>query len=86
MERTSSQEMGGGISITRYPYIYTLIYLFCGFRIISRHFFLQKLVDPTKIERWAVVNFSARCDIRSLVRDLIKCGEMKGIVSLPFLF
>ncbi|KAL9458514.1 hypothetical protein AB3S75_007390 [Citrus x aurantiifolia] len=45
----------------------------------------KKLVQPTKIERWAVVNFSARCDIRSLVRDLIKCGEMKGIlIDQPF--
>lgn len=37
-------------------------------------------MEPSKIERWAVVNFSARCDIRGLVRDLMKCGEMKGIV------
>ncbi|KAL6979305.1 Protein argonaute-4 [Sarracenia purpurea var. burkii] len=45
----------------------------------------KKLVDPTKIERWAVVNFSARCDIRGLVRDLIKCGDMKGIhIDAPF--
>ncbi|KAL9275439.1 argonaute 4B-like protein [Drosera capensis] len=44
---------------------------------------LQKLVEPTKIEKWAVVNFSARCDIRSLVRDLIKCGQMKGIMIEP---
>ncbi|KAJ0083479.1 hypothetical protein Patl1_30201 [Pistacia atlantica] len=45
----------------------------------------KKLVEPTKIERWAVVNFSARCDIRSLVRDLIKCGDMKGIkIDAPF--
>ncbi|XP_019155598.1 PREDICTED: protein argonaute 4-like [Ipomoea nil] len=45
----------------------------------------KRLVDPSKIERWAVVNFSARCDIRGLVRDLIKCGEMKGItVEAPF--
>lgn len=47
---------------------------------------VQKLVDPTKIERWAVVNFSARCDTRNLVRDLIKCGEMKGIVSRHYTF
>jgi eukaryotic translation initiation factor 2C len=40
----------------------------------------KKLVEPAKVERWAIVNFSARCDIRSLVRDFIKCGEMKGIV------
>ena len=45
----------------------------------------KKLVEPTKIERWAVVNFSARCDIRGLVRDLIKCGDMKGIrIDQPF--
>ncbi|KVH87597.1 Argonaute/Dicer protein, PAZ [Cynara cardunculus var. scolymus] len=45
----------------------------------------KKLVDPTKIERWAVVNFSARCDIRNLVRDLIKCGGLKGIkIDEPF--
>ncbi|KAF8395625.1 hypothetical protein HHK36_019576 [Tetracentron sinense] len=43
----------------------------------------KKLVDPTKIERWVIVNFSARCDIRNLTRDLIKCGEMKGIVIDP---
>jgi len=42
---------------------------------------LQKIVQPVKIEKWAVVNFSARCDVRGLVRDLIKCGGMKGIVS-----
>jgi eukaryotic translation initiation factor 2C len=43
---------------------------------------MQKLVKPTKIERWVVVNFSARCDLKALVRDLIKCGDMKGIVSV----
>ena len=42
---------------------------------------VQKLVQPSKIERWAVVNFNARCDLRSLVSNLIKCGEMKGVVS-----
>lgn len=45
----------------------------------------KKFVDPTKIERWAVVNFSARCDARNLVRDMIKCAEMKGIgIEPPF--
>ncbi|CAL0307497.1 unnamed protein product [Lupinus luteus] len=45
----------------------------------------KKIVDPVKIERWAVVNFSARCNIQGLVRDLIKCGNMKGImVEDPF--
>ncbi|KAL5100418.1 hypothetical protein RYX36_004745, partial [Vicia faba] len=35
--------------------------------------------------KWVVVNFSACCDVRGLVRDLIKCGGMKGIqVEPPF--
>ena len=51
----------------------------CDFKLTG--FFSQKLVKPTKIEKWAVVNFSARCDVRGLVRDLLKCGQMKGIVS-----
>ncbi|KAK6928957.1 Protein argonaute, N-terminal, partial [Dillenia turbinata] len=42
--------------------------------------FTQKLVQPTRVENWAIVNFSARCDIRYLTRALIKCAEMKGIV------
>ncbi|GAB4836180.1 Protein argonaute-4 [Ancistrocladus abbreviatus] len=47
----------------------------------------KTLVEPAKIERWAVVNFSARCDIRGLIRDIIKCGEKKGImISSPFDF
>ncbi|MQL41505.1 hypothetical protein EI012_26720, partial [Escherichia coli] len=37
----------------------------------------KKIVEPVKIERWAVVNFSARCNVQALVRDLIKCGQMK---------
>lgn len=41
----------------------------------------QKIARPIQIEKWAVVNFSARCDIRGLIRDLVKCGGMKGIVS-----
>ncbi|KAF7815518.1 protein argonaute 4-like [Senna tora] len=40
---------------------------------------------PAKIERWAVVNFSARCDPRALVRDLTRIAEMKGLtVEAPF--
>ncbi|XP_059653733.1 protein argonaute 4A-like isoform X2 [Cornus florida] len=39
----------------------------------------KKLVEPKRIERWAIVNFSARCDVHGLCRNLIKCGEMKGI-------
>ncbi|PKA57956.1 Protein argonaute 4B [Apostasia shenzhenica] len=45
----------------------------------------KKLITPSKVERWAVVNFSARCDINGLIRDLTKCGNMKGIiVENPF--
>ncbi|KAJ4720457.1 Argonaute family protein [Melia azedarach] len=45
----------------------------------------KKLVDPVQIQRWAIVNFSARCDVRSLCSNLIRCGEMKGIlISDPF--
>ncbi|KAJ1432121.1 Protein argonaute, N-terminal [Sesbania bispinosa] len=45
----------------------------------------KKIVQPVKIERWAVANFSARCDVRGLVRDLIRCGEMKGVmIDQPF--
>ncbi|CAL9004903.1 unnamed protein product [Prunus brigantina] len=40
----------------------------------------KKLIQPVKIERWAICNFSARCDTRYLVNNMLKCGEMKGIV------
>lgn len=41
----------------------------------------QKLVQPVDIVRWAIVNFSARCDSRYLIQGLKKCATMKGIVS-----
>ncbi|KAF7831507.1 protein argonaute 4-like [Senna tora] len=45
----------------------------------------KKIAQPSKIEQWAVVNFSARCDTRGLVRDLLKCAGMKGIpIEDPF--
>ncbi|KAJ0978057.1 hypothetical protein J5N97_013531 [Dioscorea zingiberensis] len=45
----------------------------------------KKLIEPSTVDKWAVVNFSARCDVRSLIRDLIKCGNMKGIsIEQPF--
>ncbi|KAI3917030.1 hypothetical protein MKX01_003479 [Papaver californicum] len=40
----------------------------------------KKLVEPTKIGRWAVVCFSARCNIPSLLQNLTRCGQQKGIV------
>jgi len=45
----------------------------------------KRLIKGSSVEKWAVVNFSARCNVRDLVRDLIKCGGMKGImVEAPF--
>ncbi|GMP97932.1 hypothetical protein CsSME_00046005 [Camellia sinensis var. sinensis] len=43
----------------------------------------KKFVEPTKIKNWVVVNFSARCDVRGLCRDLARVGEMKGISIDP---
>ncbi|WVZ71609.1 hypothetical protein U9M48_020178 [Paspalum notatum var. saurae] len=43
------------------------------------------LIRASSVEKWAVVNFSARCNVRNLVQDLVKCGAMKGIrVEQPF--
>ncbi|XP_048495997.1 protein argonaute 4 [Beta vulgaris subsp. vulgaris] len=39
----------------------------------------KKFKEPITIKNWVLVNFSARCDTRSLCRDLTKFGEMKGI-------
>ncbi|KAI4305845.1 hypothetical protein L6164_029185 [Bauhinia variegata] len=45
----------------------------------------KKFVQPTKIERWAVVNFSARCNVQQIVLDLIRIADMKGIsIDKPF--
>ncbi|XP_021745671.1 protein argonaute 4A-like [Chenopodium quinoa] len=39
----------------------------------------KKFSNPVTIKDRVVVNFSARCNIFDLCRDLVKCGEMKGI-------
>ncbi|XP_077215045.1 protein argonaute 16-like [Tasmannia lanceolata] len=45
----------------------------------------KKVWAPTRIERWAVVNFSARCDTSHISRELINCGRNKGIhIDRPF--
>ncbi|KAF0911750.1 hypothetical protein E2562_011746 [Oryza meyeriana var. granulata] len=45
----------------------------------------KRLFEPVKIERWAIVNFSARCDMSRISRDLINCGRTKGIIiERPF--
>uniref|UniRef100_A0A803LTC3 Argonaute 4 n=1 Tax=Chenopodium quinoa TaxID=63459 RepID=A0A803LTC3_CHEQI len=41
----------------------------------------KRFSDPKSIKDWVVVNFSARCNIRNLCRDLVKFGKMKGIDS-----
>uniref|UniRef100_A0A0E0HZ08 Piwi domain-containing protein n=2 Tax=Oryza TaxID=4527 RepID=A0A0E0HZ08_ORYNI len=46
---------------------------------------VMRLFEPVKIERWAIVNFSARCDMSRISRDLINCGRTKGIIiERPF--
>lgn len=82
MEKTFSHAMGVGISIIRWIYsvvIKLFIVILCRLQM-TWMFFYQRLVEPTTIERWAVVNFSARCQIQNLINDLIKCGGLKGIV------
>ncbi|XP_028802599.1 protein argonaute 4A-like [Neltuma alba] len=45
----------------------------------------KKLYQPVVIERWAIVNFSARCNINILIEGLQRCAERKGmILKEPF--
>ncbi|KAL6594271.1 hypothetical protein ACP70R_048464 [Stipagrostis hirtigluma subsp. patula] len=45
----------------------------------------KRLLEPVRIERWAIVNFSARCDMSRISRELINCGRTKGInIERPF--
>ncbi|XP_045814117.1 protein argonaute 16 isoform X2 [Trifolium pratense] len=45
----------------------------------------KTLLQPSHIEYWAVVNFSAQCDTSYITRELIKCGMSKGInIERPF--
>ncbi|KAI7730513.1 hypothetical protein M8C21_017960, partial [Ambrosia artemisiifolia] len=39
----------------------------------------KTLVEPTQVTRWAVVNFSARCDTNGLCRGLLTCCKAKGM-------
>ncbi|PWA66503.1 PAZ domain-containing protein [Artemisia annua] len=39
----------------------------------------KTLVEPTQISCWAIVNFSARCDIKNMCRDLLRCSGAKGM-------
>ncbi|KAL2326862.1 hypothetical protein Fmac_020289 [Flemingia macrophylla] len=43
------------------------------------------LLQPSHIDYWAVVNFSARCDTSYISRELIRCGMSKGInIERPY--
>ncbi|KAJ4768954.1 Argonaute family protein [Rhynchospora pubera] len=45
----------------------------------------KKLINPVKIERWAICNFSARVDMSHVSREIINCGRSKGIhIARPF--
>ncbi|CAL9129110.1 unnamed protein product, partial [Musa textilis] len=48
----------------------------------------KRLFNPIQIDqRWAIVNFSAQCDLSYLSRELINCGRNKGIqIERPFTF
>ncbi|KAJ1401480.1 Ribonuclease H superfamily [Sesbania bispinosa] len=45
----------------------------------------KTLLQPSHIDFWAVVNFSAPCDTSYITRELIKCGMSKGInIERPY--
>ncbi|XP_020595425.1 protein argonaute 16-like isoform X2 [Phalaenopsis equestris] len=45
----------------------------------------KKLLKAKQIESWAIVNFSARCDLSHLSREMINCARKKGIIiNRPF--
>ncbi|CAH2072238.1 unnamed protein product, partial [Thlaspi arvense] len=45
----------------------------------------KKLAEPATVTKWAVVNFSARCDPYKIIEDLVRCGRMKGVnIDYPF--
>ncbi|XP_051151747.1 protein argonaute 16 [Andrographis paniculata] len=49
------------------------------------NFTKKRFLKPIHIERWALVNFSARCDSSYLSRELINCGRKKGIeIERPY--
>uniref|UniRef100_A0A0D9W242 Piwi domain-containing protein n=1 Tax=Leersia perrieri TaxID=77586 RepID=A0A0D9W242_9ORYZ len=39
----------------------------------------KKLIQTCCVDKWAVVNFSARCVVRKLIQDLIRNASAKGI-------
>lgn len=49
----------------------------------SSFLYLQTLLQPCELlnDQWAIVNFSGRCDLRHLSRELIKCARNRGSVG-----
>ncbi|XP_057422673.1 protein argonaute 4-like [Lotus japonicus] len=43
----------------------------------------KKLVRPVTLERWAIVNFSARCDTQHLCNVIKTCAQRKGMNLRP---
>ncbi|XP_034705254.1 protein argonaute 4A-like [Vitis riparia] len=39
----------------------------------------KELAQPSKIDPWLIASFSSRCNMKTLIQDLIKCAKMKGI-------
>ncbi|KAL5581782.1 hypothetical protein UlMin_014224 [Ulmus minor] len=49
------------------------------------NFNTKMLLKPVRIIRWIIVNFSARCDLSRISRELINCGRKKGIhIECPY--
>ncbi|XP_078168085.1 protein argonaute 16-like [Carex rostrata] len=45
----------------------------------------KKFINPVRIERWAICNFSTRLDMSHVSREIINCGRNKGIhIDRPF--
>ncbi|KAH9616772.1 hypothetical protein KSS87_014538 [Heliosperma pusillum] len=45
----------------------------------------KQFLEPVKINCWAIVNFSSRCDTSYLSRELISCGMRKGMdIERPY--
>ncbi|CAN6471914.1 unnamed protein product [Victoria cruziana] len=45
------------------------------------NFTQKQMFKPMSTERWAIVNFSARCDVGHLARELVNVGNNKGILG-----
>jgi hypothetical protein len=78
--------MGDGISTIRLNFIISVVVKPNIERVvflIMMSIIFQKLVEPVKIERWAIVNFSSRCNRNHLLNLIKKNSELKGMVSFP---